>query len=77
MERSQDIVQDVFVQLWIRGTASPIENLPVYLNVAAKNGVFKHLEKEGKYAELPETASELEGTLGNADAKIYLHFEGI
>jgi len=74
IERSQDIAQDVFVQLWTRGTTNPIENLPAYLNVAARNGVFKHLEKEGRYAALPDTVAELEGTLGNADAKI-LHAE--
>ena len=33
-------------------------------------GVFKHLEKGGKYAALPDTAAELEGVLGDADAKI-------
>ncbi|SMD10359.1 RNA polymerase sigma factor [Pedobacter nyackensis] len=74
MERSQDIAQDVFTQLWVRGSKSPIENLPAYLNVAARNGVFKHLEKEGRYAALPDNAGDLEGTLGNADAKI-LHEE--
>lgn len=74
MERSQDIAQDVFTQLWIRGTTTPIENLPAYLNVAARNGVFKHLEKEGRYAALPDTVTELEGTQGDADAKI-LHKE--
>jgi RNA polymerase sigma-70 factor (family 1) len=74
MERSQDIAQDVFVQLWTRGTTTPIENLPAYLNVAARNGVFKHLEKEGRYAALPDTVAELEGTQGDADAKI-LHKE--
>lgn len=73
MERSQDIAQDVFVQLWIRGTASPIENLPAYLNVAARNGVFKHLEKERKYSTLPDTV-ELEAGRDEADAKI-LHEE--
>lgn len=73
MERSQDIAQDVFVQLWIRGTASPIENLPAYLNVAARNGVFKHLEKERKYSTLPDTV-ELEAVRDEADAKI-LHEE--
>jgi len=74
MERAQDIAQDVFVQLWISGTTTSIKNLPAYLNVAARNGVFKHLEKEGRYATLPDTAAELEGTLGEADAKI-LHAE--
>lgn len=74
MERAQDIAQDVFVQLWISGTTSSIKNLPAYLNVAARNAVFKHLEKEGRYVVLPDTAAELEGTLGDADAKI-LHAE--
>lgn len=74
MERAQDIAQDVFVQLWTRGSTSPIENLPAYLNVAARNGVFKHLEKEGRYAALPDAVAELEGTQGDADAKI-LHKE--
>ncbi|WP_449437029.1 sigma-70 family RNA polymerase sigma factor [Pedobacter steynii] len=56
------------------GTTSLIKNLPAYLNVSARNGVFKHLEKEGRYVALPDTAVELEGTLGDADAKI-LHSE--
>jgi RNA polymerase sigma-70 factor (ECF subfamily) len=74
MERAQDIAQDVFVQLWISGTSALIKNLPAYLNVAARNGVFKHLEKEGKYAALPDTVAELEGAFGGADANI-LHAE--
>lgn len=74
MERAQDIVQDVFVQLWISGTTVSIKNLPAYLNVAARNGVFKHLEKEGKYTALPDSVAELEGTFGAADANI-LHAE--
>ncbi|SDD69703.1 RNA polymerase sigma-70 factor, ECF subfamily [Mucilaginibacter pineti] len=73
-ERAQDIAQDVFVQLWIRGTKTPIENLPAYLLIAARNGVFKHMEKEGKYAALPDAAQELESPLGFADANI-LHAE--
>jgi len=74
MDCAQDIAQDVFVQLWISGTTTSIKNLPAYLNVAARNGVFKHLEKEGRYAALPDTAAELEGTHGDADAKM-LHSE--
>ncbi|HEY0177867.1 MAG TPA: RNA polymerase sigma-70 factor [Pedobacter sp.] len=67
-EAAQDIAQDVFVQLWIRGTKSPIENLPAYLFVAARNSVFKHLEKEGKYTALPDVARQLENPLDRADA---------
>jgi len=73
-EQAQDIAQDVFVQLWIRGNKSPIENLPAYLFVAARNSVFKHLEKEGKYSALPETADQLEDPLDRADADL-LHEE--
>ncbi|TDQ07122.1 RNA polymerase sigma factor [Pedobacter metabolipauper] len=74
-ERAQDVAQDVFVQLWVRGTKSPIENLPAYLMVSARNGVFKLLEKEGKYAQLPDdTANRLEDPLDRADAAV-LHEE--
>jgi len=69
-ERAQDIAQDIFVQLWIRGTTSLIENLPAYLLVAARNGVFKHMEKEGKYAAMPETVEELESPFERADANV-------
>ena len=73
-ERAQDIAQDVFVQLWIRGTKAPIENLPAYLLVAARNGVFKFLEKEAKYTALPDGADELRGSPHGADANM-LHNE--
>ena len=73
-ERAQDIAQDVFVQLWTRGSKSPIDNLPAYLLVAARNGVFKYMEKEAKYAALPDGAEELESPLGRADANM-LHDE--
>jgi RNA polymerase sigma-70 factor (ECF subfamily) len=73
-ERAQDIAQDVFVQLWTRGSKSPIENLPAYLLVAARNGVFKYMEKESRYAELPDAAHEIESPLGRADANV-LHDE--
>lgn len=72
--QAQDIAQDIFVQLWIRGTASLIENLPAYLFVAARNGVFKYMEKEGKYAALPDAVNNLESPAGGPDAKM-LHAE--
>lgn len=73
-DRAQDIAQDVFVQLWIRGSKAPIDNLPAYLLVAARNGVFKQMEKEAKYLALPDSAEELESPLGRADAHM-LHDE--
>lgn len=73
-ELAQDVAQDVFVQLWIRGTKAPIENLPAYLFVAARNGVFKRMEKEGRYTDMPDTIDQLENPLDRADSNV-LHQE--
>lgn len=72
-DQAQDIAQDVFVQLWTRASKAPIENLPVYLKVAARNGVFKKMEKEAKYSALPESVHQMESTTG-ADSGV-LHQE--
>jgi RNA polymerase sigma-70 factor (family 1) len=69
-DAAQDIAQDVFVQLWIRDARSPIENLPAYLFVAARNSVFKHLEKQGRFTEMPELANQIESPLERADADL-------
>ena len=74
VEQAQDIAQDVFVQLWTRASKAPIDNLPAYLTVAARNGVFKKMEKEGKYASMPDALHELESPLGAADSGV-LHQE--
>lgn len=73
-QQAQDIAQDVFVQLWIRGTKSPIENLSAYLQVSARNGVFKHFEKQGKLSVLPDTVKDVTDEHDRADAGL-LHQE--
>lgn len=65
---ADDIAQEVFVQLWIRGAKAPIENLPAYLFTLVKNNIFKFLEKESRYAELPELITHAEDPLERADA---------
>jgi len=72
--QAQDIAQDVFVQLWTRASKAPIDNLAVYLMVAARNGVFKKMEKEGKYSALPDSVHQMESTAGSADSGV-LHQE--
>jgi len=64
----------VFVQLWVRGSKTPIENLPAYLHTVVRNNVFKLLEKESKYTALPEVTTQLEDPRANADS-ILLHQE--
>jgi RNA polymerase sigma factor (sigma-70 family) len=74
-EKAQDVAQDVFVQLWTRGSKSVIENLPAYLLVSSRNGVFKVMEKEARLAEVPvDTSPEVESPFDRADAAI-LHKE--
>ncbi|WP_158800073.1 RNA polymerase sigma factor [Pedobacter sp. L105] len=70
IDYAKDIAQDVFVQLWIRGNKSPIENLPAYLFVVARNSVFKHLEKESRYSAIPDMAQHIEDPLNRADAEV-------
>jgi RNA polymerase sigma-70 factor (family 1) len=47
-EESQDIVQEVFADLWIRRTTSAIRNPSAYLHTATRFQVLKSLEKAGK-----------------------------
>jgi len=75
-EIAEDISQDIFLQLWISGTKKQIADLPAYLHVAARNGVFKRMGREEKYTELPDNASEIEHPLQTADSKM-LHQEFI
>lgn len=71
---AEDIAQDIFVQLWTRSGETVIDNLPSYLTVAARNGVFKRMGKEGKYTELPDDLHELPSPLDTTDSKL-LHKE--
>jgi RNA polymerase sigma-70 factor (family 1) len=70
IESAQDIAQDVFVQLWIREGKSPIENLPAYLHIAARNSVLKHIEKQGKFTGMPDLVHQLEDPLWRADSGV-------
>ncbi len=69
-EIAEDITQDIFVQLWIRGSKTLILDLPAYLFVAARNGVYKRMGKEDKYTELPDNINEDSGLVHHADSKL-------
>jgi len=71
---AKDVTQDVFIQLWTRKSTSPIENISAYLAVAARNSVFKHLEKASKYTSLADCGIEPESNSGQADG-ILIHAE--
>ncbi|MEJ7558353.1 MAG: sigma-70 family RNA polymerase sigma factor [Pedobacter sp.] len=74
-EKAQDVAQDVFVQLWTRGSKSVIENLPAYLLISSRNGVFKVMEKEARLVAVPvEASQDFESPFDRADSAM-LHRE--
>jgi RNA polymerase sigma-70 factor (family 1) len=73
-EIAKDVAQDVFIQLWTRQSKLPIINVGAYLEVAARNSVFKQMEKASKYSSLSDILLEPESNLGHADSMM-LHAE--
>lgn len=73
---AQDVAQDVFVQLWTREKITPIDNLPGYLRIATRNGVFRQMEKESRYGDLPDDSEDQLRSYGLADGHVlYKEFQ--
>jgi RNA polymerase sigma-70 factor (family 1) len=47
---AKDIVQEVFVHIWVKRETVHILNLPAYLNVAVRNKVFKQVERQSSHS---------------------------
>jgi RNA polymerase sigma factor (sigma-70 family) len=64
----KDILQDVFLQVWLRRTSLKIDNLDAYLFGSVRNRVLRELAKEGRYSPIEQLITEIElyGSL-NAD----------
>jgi RNA polymerase sigma-70 factor (family 1) len=45
-QQAEDIVQDIFVNLWIRRSLVKIENLPAYLHAAVRFRVFNYVQRD-------------------------------
>jgi RNA polymerase sigma-70 factor (ECF subfamily) len=69
-DAAQDVAQEVFFQLWKRGSGTVIDNLPAYLFVSVRNAVFKHFEKENKYESLSDVVFEMETLHAGADGNL-------
>ncbi|WP_345234893.1 RNA polymerase sigma factor [Olivibacter ginsenosidimutans] len=67
---SEDVVQEVFSQLWLRREQEQIRNLPAYLYIATRNQVYKLQRKEQIYIPITEIAEELRLQRESADAQI-------
>lgn len=44
-DQSQDVVQEVFIDLWTRRKTTMIKSLPAYLRTSVKNKVLNHLRR--------------------------------
>jgi RNA polymerase sigma-70 factor (family 1) len=45
-QQAEDIIQDIFVNLWIRRGLVKIENLPAYLHAAVRFKVFNYVQRD-------------------------------
>lgn len=67
---AKDIAQEVFTSMWVRGTETPISNLPAWLYTVTKNNVYKQIQKQGRFVPIPALLSELQNNGDWADALI-------
>ncbi|HXH99398.1 MAG TPA: sigma-70 family RNA polymerase sigma factor [Sphingobacteriaceae bacterium] len=68
--QSQDIVQDIFVHVWLKREELVILNFQAYLAVSVRNQVFKLIAKQKLTSPFFNILHELPATYSEADAGI-------
>lgn len=69
-EQVEDIIQDVFVKLWIRRAELHIENPQSYLHTAIRFRVFNYLERDASHASFFEPFEEMALSTDRTDGKV-------
>lgn len=69
-EQVEDIIQDVFVKLWIRRAELQIENAQAYLHTAIRFRVFNYVERETVHESFFEPFETIGFSSSIADEKI-------
>ncbi|WP_443936811.1 RNA polymerase sigma factor [Pedobacter sp. MW01-1-1] len=67
---AKDITQDIFLQLWYRRHDLQIISVPAYLYTAVRNNVFKWMEKEQRFTEIPDFLNLITQEGDQADVEI-------
>ncbi len=67
---AKDIVQEVFVHIWVKRETLKILNLPAYLNVAIRNKVFKQLEKRANHMPFFDALENMPSVHSKADESL-------
>ena len=69
-EQVEDIIQDVFVKLWIRRAEIQIENAQAYLHTAIRFRVFNYVEREAVHESFFEPFETIGFSSSTADEKV-------
>ncbi|WP_285058368.1 RNA polymerase sigma factor [Pedobacter ginsengisoli] len=69
-DQSEDITQDIFLQLWLKREEVAIVNLGAYLYIAARNSVFRSMEKQAQFIPIADLLNDFESVHDHADSKI-------
>ncbi|PAW94804.1 RNA polymerase subunit sigma-70 [Mucilaginibacter sp. MD40] len=71
---AEEVVQQVFINLWDRRENLSINSLPNYLATAVKYSVFRELYRQKRKAELVNEVYQLHGERDFDDERIYARF---
>lgn len=69
-DKAEDITQDIFLQLWVKREVVNIENMGAYLFTAARNSVFRAMEKQARLIPIVELLTDLESIHDHADGHL-------
>jgi len=69
-EQVEDIIQDIFVRLWIRRAELQIENPQAYLHTAVRFQVFKFVERDSTSRSFFEPFDSMAYSSSTADEKV-------
>lgn len=69
-EQVEDIIQDIFVKLWIRRAELQIENPQAYLHTAVRFRVFNYVERKTAHESFFEPFESIAYSTATADEKV-------
>lgn len=69
-EQVEDIIQDVFVKLWIRRAELQIENPQAYLHTAVRFRVFNYVERDAVHQSFFEPFDAMAQSPSGADERV-------
>jgi RNA polymerase sigma-70 factor (ECF subfamily) len=70
---AEDVIQQVFKQLWEIHTKRPIQKLYPYLITAVKHEALKHIKERGKTIMISDTERTLTSSFDNDDSSDSYH----